>query len=136
MRNENLNILIAEDDAGLASIVRFNLERAGFSATVAANGRVAWELAQRESFDIVITDHQMPEMNGQEFCQLLRSDERHAETPVIFLTGKKFEVDMTQMMEDLRVSMIMAKPFSPRALIETIRSLSQRPIPTQEGICG
>lgn len=123
--NERKRILIVEDNAALLQVARFNIERAGFLVTSAANGRIAWELLSRETFDMVITDQQMPEMNGWELCQRMRESHRHAETHIVFLTAKQLEMDADQLQKELRVSRVLGKPYSPRELVEIVREILQ-----------
>lgn len=69
-----LYILSAEDHGMYAEVVEAIFGRAGHEVLTAANGREAWTVLERnlEHFDLVITDHQMPEMNGQELVEKLR----------------------------------------------------------------
>ncbi len=113
-------ILVAEDNLALAGVLKFNLERAGFQVTVAKNGREAWDFAQNELFDLVVTDHQMPELTGVELCQRMRQDERYAQTPVIMLTAKGLELDLARLRDELGVAAALPKPFSPIEVIAAI----------------
>jgi CheY-like chemotaxis protein len=114
------SILIAEDNAALALVVRFHLEHAGYVVTVAVNGREAWELAQSRDFDLAIFDEQMPEMNGSEVCQKLRDDPQRASLPVLMLTAKGLEMEHQWAREHLGVLEVLSKPFSVRELIDTV----------------
>lgn len=120
MDNAKANILIAEDNPALAAVIEFNLRRAGFSVTRTKNGRVAWEAACREEFDLVVTDHQMPEMTGVELCQKLRESPRYIETPIIMLTAKGLELDLDHLRKTLDISAAISKPFSPAALVRKV----------------
>jgi CheY-like chemotaxis protein len=111
-------ILVAEDNAALALVVRFHLERAGFHVTSARNGREAWNLLQHEDFDLLITDQQMPELSGCEVCHLMRREPRLAHLPVILLTAKGLELEHNWVREELKVQVLLPKPFSPRELVE------------------
>ena len=120
MDNSDKHVLVAEDNAALLSVIRFNLERAGFQVTVAANGRIAWEYAQDYQFDMVVTDQQMPEMTGCEFCRLLRDLDNYHETPVIMLTAKGMELELPKLKEELGISATFLKPFSPKEIIQAV----------------
>ena len=115
-------ILIAEDIPGLARVVQFNLKQAGFDVTVARNGLEAWEFAQVQQFDIVLTDQQMPELNGTELCGRLRELPQYAEVPIILLSAKGLEMDAQQLKDTLGIVAVLPKPFSPKALIEIVES--------------
>ena len=115
-------ILIAEDIPGLARVVQFNLKQAGFDVTVARDGLEAWEFAQVQRFDIVLTDQQMPELNGTELCGRLRELPQYAEVPIILLSAKGLEMDAQQLKDTLGVVAVLPKPFSPAGLIEIVES--------------
>ena len=109
--------LIAEDNPALSGVVRFNLQRAGFEVTVTRNGREALEAARGTTFDVVLTDQQMPEMTGTELVKKLRSTREYKETPIIMLTAKGLELDIDDLRDSLGVSAALPKPFSPAELI-------------------
>jgi DNA-binding response OmpR family regulator len=121
-QNSRPKILVAEDSLAIAALIRVNLERNEFSVRHAPNGREAWECAQREHFDLVVTDEQMPIMSGQELCRLLRNDERYSQTPIVFITAKRFELEARHLKNDLRVSAVFGKPFSIEHLVATVSS--------------
>ena len=120
MRNADKHILVAEDNAALASVVRFNLERAGFQVTVVRNGRVAWEVVREEAFDLIVTDQQMPEMTGREFCEKLRALDEYRDTPVIMLTAKGMELDLPRLKAELGIAATFLKPFSPKEIVKSV----------------
>jgi CheY-like chemotaxis protein len=123
MSNEKKRILIAEDNPALSSVVRFNLERAGFAVTLARNGREAWNHLENDSFGMLVTDHQMPEMTGCELCERMRGSSKHAETPIIMLTAKGLELELPRLREELGVVAVFPKPFSP---VELVRAIADR----------
>lgn len=112
-----IRVLVVEDNRVMADVMRFNFNRAGFDAVVAANGRIAWDLLQTQTFQLLVTDYQMPEMDGSELCRRVRAELRLAGLPVILLTAKGLEIDRDHLTVDLGVSLIMHKPFSPRQLV-------------------
>lgn len=120
MSNSEKHILVAEDNAALASVVRFNLERAGFQVTVACNGRVAWEAVQEDAFDLVVTDQQMPEMTGCEFCEKLRATDEFRNLPVIMLTAKGMELELPRLRDELGIAATFLKPFSPKEIVKAV----------------
>ena len=120
MENSDKHILVAEDNAALASVVRFNLERAGFRVTVANDGRQAWDNLQHETFDLLLTDQQMPEMSGCELCQALRSVPDLAELPVIMLTAKGMELELPRLRDELKITATFLKPFSPKEVVKAV----------------
>jgi len=117
MSNNVRRILVAEDNLALSQVVCFNLQQAGFQVTAAGNGREALEFLNAGHHDLVITDHQMPEMTGWDLCVEMRKMAAHVQTPVIFLTAKKLELDLGQLKGEFGVVATFAKPFSPSELV-------------------
>lgn len=113
-------VLIAEDNRALADVTRFNLTRAGFVVTVARNGKEGQEHLQRARFDCLVTDYQMPLMNGEELCRWIRTQPALDDLPIVLLSAKGLEVDQERMRTELGVRAFLFKPFSPRELAETV----------------
>ena len=122
----NKRVLVAEDNVSLSIVLRFNLQEGGFDVVTATNGREAWQLAQGSSFDLVISDEQMPEMSGLEFCRRYRDTDEGRHVPIVLLTAKKLELDECQISQELGISQILGKPFSPRGLVRLARELTER----------
>jgi two-component system alkaline phosphatase synthesis response regulator PhoP len=118
--NMQQQILVAEDNAALASVIRFNLVRAGFQVTVANDGRQAWEFVQSNHFDLIVTDQQMPKMTGCELCEKLRSVPEYAELPVIMLTAKGLELELPRLRDELKIMATYMKPFSPKEIVKAV----------------
>ena len=114
-------ILVVEDEPAFLRVIQFTLERAGFAVTTALNGRLAWEWLAEQHADLVVTDHQMPEMTGSELCERIRRDPRFSQTPVVMLTAKGYELDKTFIRQEIGVTEFMNKPFSPHQLLDTVR---------------
>jgi CheY-like chemotaxis protein len=123
MTSGKTNILIAEDNAALARVLQFNLSKAGYEVTLAKNGRIALELASRQQFDLVVSDHQMPEMTRVELCQQLRNLAAYKDVPIMLLTAKGLELDHARLRDELGISGVYAKPFSPIQIVQTVASL-------------
>ena len=116
-------ILIAEDNVALSSVLRFSLEAAGFEVEVARNGRIAWEMFQESAFDLLITDQQMPEMTGTELCQKITEAHDAAPMPIVLLTAKGMELDLSELSKSLGISAAYPKPFSPAQIVEVVNGL-------------
>jgi two-component system, chemotaxis family, chemotaxis protein CheY len=129
MRDNNpaskIRVLVAEDNPALALVVRLHLEQAGFEVTVARNGAEAWGLLQRQDFEVLVTDHQMPELSGAEVCQRMRQQERLARVGVVMLTAKGLEMELDRMRSELGVWQVLPKPFSIRHLVEAVEECSK-----------
>lgn len=110
------SVLIAEDNAALRRVIGFTLTGAGFQATTVSDGMAALEEAQSTEFDLIVTDQQMPRMNGLELIERLRETPINAATPVLLLTAKGLELEFETLRDRLGVAAIIAKPFSPTEL--------------------
>jgi CheY-like chemotaxis protein len=122
MTNSGKKVLVAEDNAALATVVRFHLERAGFSVTVARNGQDAWEQLQEQTFDILVTDQQMPFLSGSDLCARLRDIPQLAPLPVVMLTAKGLEMELGFVRDQLGVKEVLPKPFSVRQLVSAVEN--------------
>jgi two-component system chemotaxis response regulator CheY len=120
MVSHKAKILVCEDNVALSGVVCFNLVRAGFQVTNVSNGRMALEALQKDSFDLVLSDQQMPMMTGVQLCQSMREFPAYAHTPFILLTAKCMEIDFARLQQSLRISAALPKPFSPSELINCI----------------
>jgi two-component system alkaline phosphatase synthesis response regulator PhoP len=114
-------ILVADDEAPIANVVAMKLRNAGLEVIVAMDGLEAYELAIAERPDFMITDLQMPGMNGLELCARLAA-ELEGGIPTILLTAKGFELS-AESVRELPVCRIMTKPFSPRELLAQVQEL-------------
>ncbi len=88
-----MKTLIVEDSSGAALILRRTLERIGHQVTVATDGTEAWDLLQRETFPLVISDWMMPRMDGRALCRHIRAREGAPYTYVILLTSRSDRED-------------------------------------------
>ena len=115
-------ILIVEDDAHLADVVRRYLEREGFEVEVVADGQAGLERAVGWLPDLVLLDLMLPRLNGIEVCRRLR---QVAPVPVVMLTARGSEEDKVLGLE-LGADDYVAKPFSPRELTARIKAVLRR----------
>lgn len=119
------HILIAEDNRALAQVFRFNLERAGFNVHVTHDGAAAArELAVR-GFDLIITDLQMPGVNGAALCRMVREELDHKTVPIAVCTAKGLEIDQEQMAASWGVTKVFHKPVSPQEMVRFAVELLQ-----------
>jgi two-component system response regulator RegX3 len=119
---EPQRILIVEDEASLAESVRYNLEREGFAATIAPDGRGALERFRADRPDLVILDLMLPEVSGLDVCRQIRAE---SEVPIIIVTAKDSEADKVTGLE-LGADDYVTKPFSVRELVSRVRANLRR----------
>lgn len=86
-------ILIVEDEAPQAEMLRYNLEKAGFRTQLAADGEEALQRIDMEIPDLALVDWMMPERSGIEVCRILRSRTETSKLPIIMLTARGEEGD-------------------------------------------
>ena len=118
-------ILIVEDEADIAKLVKFYLEKDGFQTNVAKSGSEALKLLKSERPDLVILDLMLPEMDGIEICKKVRSAPDTAFLPILMLTAKAEESDIIVGLE-LGADDYVTKPFSPKALVARVKALFRR----------
>ena len=124
-------ILIVEDDKHILKLVKYNLEKAGFSCQTSITGEGALEILDRESIDLIILDIMLPKMDGLETCRYIKQDKKLSNIPVIMLTAKGEEVDKIVGFE-LGADDYVVKPFSPRVLILRVKAILKRGKPKEE----
>jgi DNA-binding response OmpR family regulator len=113
-------IALIEDDADLYSLVKYNLEKEGFSVIGAQTGRGVLELFRRERPDLILLDIMLPDSDGLEICKSIRQHPELAHIPVIFLTARASETDRIVGLE-LGANDYIVKPFFVRELIARIK---------------
>jgi len=121
-------ILVADDEPCITTIVSRKLRNAGFEVLVAMDGQEAFDRAVAERPDLLVTDLQMPLMSGLEVCARLAA-ELPDPIPALLLTAKGFELD-TEALQRLPIFRVVTKPFSPRELVDTVRSALGAPVPS------
>jgi PAS domain S-box-containing protein len=123
-----LRILLADDgEFNIAAIGEY-LEDLGYEVVVARNGIQAIELAQRTRPDLILMDVQMPEMDGLEAMHRLRQEPAFTSTPIVAITGLAMSGDRERCLA-AGANEYLAKPVSPKVLMETITSLLGAPAP-------
>nr|WP_314840793.1 response regulator transcription factor [uncultured Microbacterium sp.] len=116
-------VLIVEDDAMQAELVRRYLEREGHVVTVLADGADALATMRRSPPDLLILDVMLPGADGLTVCRTLR--EEQYELPILLLTARSTENDLLLGLE-LGADDYLAKPYSPRELVARVRALLRR----------
>jgi two-component system response regulator RegX3 len=122
MPAEATRILVVEDEPSLAETMRYNLEREGFSVSLAEDGRRALERFRAEPPALVILDLMLPELSGLDVCRQIRAE---SEVPIIIVTAKDSEADKVAGLE-LGADDYVTKPFSVRELVSRVRANLRR----------
>ncbi len=127
---ESMKILVVDDEMRIARAIKQGLEQDGYAVDLAFDGEDGYNAARADDYDAIILDVMMPEMNGYEVTQKLRSD--GCKTPIIMLTAKDQGRDIVKGL-DSGADDYLAKPFSFDVLTARIRALLRRP---QEAIAN
>ena len=115
-------ILIADDENYLTQILRSNLERRGYEVAVTADGSAAYEKAISYIPDLVISDYQMPILDGLGLCMRLKETLATAHIPVLMLTARGHRVEPSEL-AGTNIRAILAKPFSIRDLLPKVEAM-------------
>ncbi len=115
-------ILLIEDDHRLAEMVRDYLDGAGFRITRAANGSAGLALHTRETFDAIVLDLMLPDMDGLDVCRQVRA---RSATPILMLTARGDAMDRVVGLE-MGADDYLPKPFEPRELLARLKAILRR----------
>ncbi|HET6750436.1 MAG TPA: response regulator transcription factor [Actinomycetes bacterium] len=115
-------ILVVEDEARIARLVRDYLEHAGFEAVVVGDGETALASARRSMPDLVVLDLGLPGRDGLDVARTLR---RTSSVPIVMLTARGDETDRVVGLE-LGADDYVVKPFSPKELVARVRAVLRR----------
>lgn len=118
-------VLVADDDPDILTLVGFRLERAGYEVLPARDGEEALALALERQPDLAILDVMMPKLDGYEVTQRLRNDPATSGMPVILLTARVQEADITRGFE-AGADDYIKKPFSPQELRARVQAILGR----------
>lgn len=116
-------ILTIDDSKTIRDMLKFTLLDAGFEVIQAVDGQDGVDVLGREKFDVVITDINMPKMDGYGVIRHMRGKPEFDKTPILVLTTES-EGDKRNMARDAGATGWMVKPFDPAALIATINKVS------------
>lgn len=113
-------ILVVDDSPTMRRIIVNTLNRVGYSDMVeAADGRDALSKMKKGSFDLIITDWNMPKMDGVTLVKILRRSQGYHDVPILMVTTRSVQEDIVAAIE-AGVNSYVIKPFTPRVLKEKI----------------
>lgn len=124
-------ILVVDDEEPIQELLRFNLEKEGYTVLTAYDGPDALKTIEEKRPDLVVLDVMLPGMDGLEVCSQLRQNPKFRDLPVIMLTAKVEEIDKILGLE-LGADDYLTKPFSPRELLARIKARLRRIKPQEE----
>jgi two-component system chemotaxis response regulator CheY len=119
----DMRILVVDDSSTMRRIIKNDLKELGFSNVITADdGREAWEIIQRDVVELILSDHKMPGMTGQELLIQVRKHPDYKCLPFIMITAEAFRENVLQAIK-LGVSNYVVKPFSAKQLWEKIEKV-------------
>jgi two-component system chemotaxis response regulator CheY len=126
MPGDRLRVLVVEDSAAMRSFVTAALEQGGpFDVVSASSGFEALRVLPRGQFDVIITDINMPDINGLELVRFVRDSERHKQTPLVLISTDSRAVDRERGLK-LGANAYVVKPFEPPELLAVVERVVKR----------
>ncbi|WP_306605983.1 response regulator [Azonexus sp.] len=115
-------ILAVDDSASIRQMVSFTLKSAGYDVVEAVDGQDGLDKAKSRSINLVLTDQNMPRMDGLSLIKSLRALPQYAATPILMLTTESSDAMKTQGRAAGATGWLV-KPFDPQKLIEVVRKV-------------
>ncbi|ARP98688.1 STAS domain-containing protein [Pseudorhodoplanes sinuspersici] len=119
----SLRIMTIDDSKTMRDMLMLTLADAGFEVLQAVDGQEGVDMLEKEKVDVVITDINMPRMDGYEVVRQLRMRPEHQKTPILVLTTES-EIEKKKMGRDVGATGWLVKPFDPDRLVETVRKVA------------
>ena len=125
MKKSDIKIMCVDDEPDILEILKYNLSNEGYDVSTAADGKSAIEMAYNISPNLIIMDVMMPNMDGIEACEKLRSDEKFNDTIIMFLTARGEDYSHVAAY-DAGADDYVTKPVKPKVLVSKVRGLLRR----------
>ena len=125
MKKKEIKILLVDDEPDILEIVGYNLSSEGYNVTTAANGVEALSSAKKEKPHLIILDVMMPEMDGIETCEKMRSMPELNNTIITFLTARGEDYSQVAGF-DAGADDYITKPVKPKVLVSKVKALLRR----------
>ncbi|MCE5089912.1 DNA-binding response regulator [Staphylococcus devriesei] len=116
-------VLVVDDEQSIVTLLKYNLETAGYIVEVAYDGEEALEKVKEVQPELIVLDVMLPKKDGIEVCKTIRSDKNLV--PILMLTAKDDEFDRVLGLE-LGADDYMTKPFSPREVVARVKAILRR----------
>lgn len=116
-------VLVVDDEQSIVTLLKYNLETAGYIVDVAYDGEEALKKVKEVKPELIVLDVMLPKKDGIEVCKTIRSDKNLV--PILMLTAKDDEFDLVLGLE-LGADDYMTKPFSPREVVARVKAILRR----------
>ena len=120
---KNRRVIYIEDDQEMIDLVSMILSRRGYQVTGAQGGKQGLELVNQEAPDLILLDLMMPDIDGWDVYQQIKSHEATRHIPVIVITAKAQAIDRVLGLHIAKVDDYISKPFRPQELLESIETV-------------
>ena len=124
-------ILVADDEPHMARVIEFYLRREGYEVEIVRNGRIALGRILERAPDVLITDINMPEMDGRELCMAIKEQLPERRFPTYVMTSMT-DVEHREWSRNLRNTTFLEKPLSMRVLVAQLASYFEHAAPGKE----
>ncbi len=118
------SVLLAEDSITSRMLLKGILESAGYRVTTAVDGMDAWTLLHTDDFDLVVSDVEMPRLNGFDLCARIRADKKNGDKPVVLVTALATSADRERGIDVGASAYIVKSSFDQSNLLEVVRRLT------------
>jgi CheY-like chemotaxis protein len=122
-------ILLVDDEIHIVRAAEFKFRRLGYDVTCAGDGEEAWSVVEKRPPDIIVTDCQMPRLDGLGLAARVRANPQTAHIPMIMLSAKGFELSHEEIRQKYGIEMLLPKPFSPRDLVRNVEQVLEKQTP-------
>src|SRR3989344_3170838 len=116
-------ILVVDDEPHLVELIKAILESEKYEVTAAYNGPDALEKLEKIKPDLALLDMMMPGMSGREVCEKIRTNPKTKSLKVVFLTVARFSEVGKKVLDDMKVSDYITKPFENEDLVNRVRKI-------------
>jgi len=127
------SLLVVEDEQDLLEVLRYSLDREGFSVRTAENGEDAIRLVREQRPGLIVLDLMLPTIDGLAVCRAIRSTDKTRDVPIVMLTARGEEADIVRGLE-AGADDYVTKPFSPKVLVARIHAVLRRSPPGGDGV--
>ena len=125
MNKSEIKILCVDDEPDILEILKYNLSNEGYQISTAKDGKIAVKKAKENHPNLIIMDIMMPNMDGIEACEILRSDESFNDTLIMFLTARGEDYSYVAAYE-AGADDYVTKPVKPKILLSKVKGLLRR----------
>ena len=125
MKKSDIKILCVDDEPDILEILKYNLSNEGYNISTAADGKSAIEMAYNINPNLIIMDVMMPNMDGIEACEKLRSDDKFNDTIIMFLTARGEDYSHVAAY-DAGADDYITKPVKPKVFLSKVKGLLRR----------